>query len=402
TLSDIDLFVIPVSIVCLLFFLNLFSHVYRFPVPDGSTWQRGQATVVRKTSSPTAFVNRGPVNFNGHRLPTTGASGTSPDSLTGSNNNAVGSIVPLASKASPQSDPVSTMQPSRLSSSSSSSFNTSNQSRTCFVSRTRVRPTHLVAGVVTTADTESTCIATSQSARVDVEDRSVTPQPPNIDTDTPSELPDQLLPASPATVTSTDYTACDDLRSPACDLFLTEMSENRTQLNSPVLSPRGTVALIPDPKISSCPTVSSSLDYPTGVEESSTTSPCVVNVSLEMENPVVSPISVNVTLTPLASQKSNDRADTPPTGERYWTPDPPASPSSGNTMPAPAVDVSQTGNETPADRTVPIPSGNIDSKNLLPTLSATSPHHMPPVFTSCESMPLAEPRPRLESLNDVD
>ncbi|KAA3671918.1 uncharacterized protein DEA37_0010668, partial [Paragonimus westermani] len=273
----------------------------------GSTWQRGQATVVRKTSSPTAFVNRGSVNFNGHRLPTTGAPGTSPDSLTGANNNAMGFIVPLASKASPQFDPVSAMQPSRPSSSSSSSFNTSNQSRTCFMSRTRVKPTHLVAGVVTTAYTESTFITTSQSSRVDVEDRSVTPQPPNIDTDTPSELPDQLLPAPPATVASTDYTTCDGLRSPACDLFLTEMGENRTQLNSPVSSPCSTVALIPAPKISSCPTVSSSLGYPSGAEGSSTTSPCVVTVSLEMENPVVSPISVSVTLTSPISQKSNDR-----------------------------------------------------------------------------------------------
>ncbi|KAF6779180.1 hypothetical protein AHF37_01246 [Paragonimus kellicotti] len=351
--------------------------------------QRGQATVVRKTSSPTAFANRGP-----------GASGTSSDSPTGANNNAVGFVAPLTSKASPQSDPVNVMQPSRSSSSSSSSFSTSNQSRTCFVSRIRVRPTQLMTGLVTTTDTESTFIATSQSARLDAEGRSVTPQPHTVDADTSSEIPDQLLPALLAAVSSGDSAACDDLRSSACDLFPTEMGDSRAQLDSPVLSLHGKVAVISDSKISSCPTVSSFIGCPSGVDEPSTTSPCVVTV--EVENPVISPISVSVTSTPVASQKSNDRADTPPTGERYWTPDPPASPSNGNTMPAPAVNVSQAGNETPADCTVPIPSASVDSDHLLPISNVISPHHMPSIFTSCESMPLTEPRPRLESLNDVD
>ncbi|VDP65454.1 unnamed protein product [Echinostoma caproni] len=108
-------------------------------------------------------------------------------------------------------------------------------------------------------------------------------------------------------------------------------------------------------------------------------------------------MSVNVTSGPPSPPlRPSNGADTPTAnGEHYWTPDPPASPSSGS-VPVPS---SPTSLSNPIPVTVDVLPTGFSGRSTSKSNSAQSPVRDSALGNTCESHPS---RTRLESLNDVD
>ncbi|CAH8595514.1 unnamed protein product, partial [Dicrocoelium dendriticum] len=302
------------------------SQLSRQSSSDATLWQRGHPGA-RKTSSPTTFTGRGPTVYACNRP--TGQSGystaaparasnASPSQMTDRcnvNNNACLSAGPVSHgfSGSTPSSPGSASQPSSLRGSPAHS-----------------KPRRSVPDRPIPRECSSPALSKVRASPEPV--RPATPQSPKVaDAQSTSDKPGKEPDASPdssasSPVLRSSVTATDRSSPTVCH---TVNDANPLSLETRTLEVSSTESLS-NPQSAECALSSrmnlsaSAADYG-GSRLERAVSECI-------DKQLTSPMRVNVTPSTAVSSSKHDRADTPTASEQYWTPDPPASPSNGNTF----------------------------------------------------------------------
>lgn len=365
------------------------SQMSRQSNSDVTLWQRGHPSA-RKTSSPTAFTSRGstmhgcnrPTGQPGYTTTTpVRASNASPSQVndrTNINNNACPPAVSASHgfSGSTPSSPGHGSQPSSLRGSPAHS-----RPRRSVPDRPTPRECSSPGLSQVRASPEHAQPATPQSPKIT--DAQPTSDKPGME---PNSSPDSssTTPVPHSSVTSTDRSSpdvchtMDDAKPVTLEVRTPEVSSteslSRPQSGEYVLANRNN-------------STASTVDSGCGRLE--------LAVSECVDKQLTTPMCVNVAPSTVVNSSKHDRADTPTASEQYWTPDPPASPSNGNALIRDEIHKSQ-------EVSVALLSKSPDSGDISTAASHPASPPGSPNWKQSPNSVHGSPRPRLESLNDVD